>query len=128
MIEIKKYNHSELLLSELSKIAFNYKCFKELGYPIFSDINHVWYLIYKNNYLIGFCSAIQTKNNIKFSHDYIIEKERGNKYYDLIFKERLNDYEDKKIISVATNKSVNTFLRYGFQIIKKTKKYNFLKK
>src|SRR5690606_34013074 len=90
-IQIKHLNHSEELLIELSKIAFDYNVYKELGYPIYSDKNHLWFLIYKNNKLIGFCASINKKGKITFSHDYIIAEERNKGYYYLMFYERLKN-------------------------------------
>lgn len=124
-IEIKKFSHCEELLCELSKIAFNYKAFKELTYPVFSDENHTWFLMYKNGILIGFCAMVLKGNKIKFTHDYVLETERNNGYYDLLFKERYSNAKGV-INAVATNKSLSTFLRYGFNIEKKTKNFNFV--
>lgn len=124
MIVIKE-NHSEQCLINLSKIAFNKNVFKELGYPIFSDENHVWYFLYHNNKIIGFCSAIIKNKYTSFNHDYIIPEYRNIGGYDIIFNERLKDY-NKNIKAVATKKSINTFLRNGFKIKKQTNNYYFI--
>lgn len=128
MIEIIKREHSIKLMRDISHIALNKDVYKELGYPIFSDYNHTWYLLYIKDDLIGFCSSISKKNHISFSHDYILKEFRGKGYYNCLFKYRLLDTKKQIIKSVATQKSINTFKRFGFNITKKTKNYTFVQK
>lgn len=127
MIEIVKIQHSKELLCELSSLCFNKLVYKELGYPIFSDVNHKWFLAYKNEKLIGFCAAIELKNKVKFCHDYIELNEREKGYYKILFSERFNNYKGKNIEAVCTHKSINTFKNFGFTETKKTKNYTFVK-
>lgn len=127
MIEILKTRHSKELLCELSSLCFNKLVYKELGYPIFSDNNHNWFLAYKNGKLIGFCAAIELKNKVKFCHDYIEFNERKKGYYKILFSERFNIYKHKNIEAVCTNKSIKTFKNFGFIETKKTKNYTFVK-
>ena len=127
MIEIIKTKHSKELLCELSSLCFNKVVYKELGYPIFSDNNHMWFLAYKNEKLIGFCAAIEFKNKVKFCHDYIEFSERGNGYYKIMFSERFNIYQNKNIEAVCTHKSIKTYKKFGFIETKKTKNYTFVK-
>lgn len=128
MIEIIKREHSIKLMSDISAIALNKDVYKELGYPIFSDVNHTWYLAYVDNYLIGFCSAVSKKNHVSFSHDYILKEYRGKGIYNDLFKFRLLDTKSDLIKSVATNKSISTFKRFGFEVLKSTKNYTFIQK
>lgn len=126
MIKIKKYKHSKELMILLAPYALNKEVHKELGYPIFSSINHTWYLLFKDEILIGFCSAINKKNNISFNHDFIDKNFRGKGYYKKLFNERYNDYKNEYIKVVATNKSKNIFINNNFKILKTTKNYTWL--
>lgn len=125
MINIQKHNHSVELMQKISEIALLKEPSKELGYQIYSDINHTWYLAYYNDKLVAFCSAIKKTNHISFSHDYVLLEYRNKGIYNELFKARMNDFNGG-IKSVATDKSLNTFLKYGFKITKKTKNYTFL--
>jgi hypothetical protein len=124
MIVIKE-KHSDYALNLLSKIAFNKNVFKELGYPIYSDEKHTWYFLFYHNKLIGFCASVIKKNYISFNHDYIIPEYRNIGGYNILFTERLIDC-NCKIKAVATEKSINTFLRNKFKLTKKTNNYYFI--
>lgn len=121
-------SHSDELLKEISIIALQKEVYIELGYPIFSDINHTWYLAYDDNKLIGFCSSVIKKKYASFNHDYVLSDYRRNKVYNELFKLRLLDVQNILIKAVATKKSINTFIRYDFEIIKVTRNYIFVKK
>ena len=127
MIWIKKIDHSREALIELSKICFDKKVYKELGYPVFSDKNHTWYLAYLGQELIGFCASVDKKEYISFNHDYILPSERGNGYYKELFYKRYFDNRSREIRATATNKSLKTFLEFRFDIERKTTNYTFLK-
>lgn len=126
MIEIKKYKHCDSLLKEISLIALDKNVYKELGYPIFSDKNHTWYLLYLDNILIGFCAAIFKGNHYSFNHGYILNDYRGRGYYKALFKKRMEEHKGFYIKAAATKSSLNTFLIFGFKIIRETKNYTFL--
>lgn len=127
MIQILKLNNSDDLKRELSMIAFDKKIYKELGYPVYTDKNHVWYLAYFNNVLVGFCSAVKHNKHTSYNHDYVIDTYRCKGIYNELFKARLKDSLGV-IKSTVTSKSVNTFKRYGFDIVKSTKNYYFVQK
>lgn len=97
-----------------------------MSYPIYSDENHKWYLIYKNEKLIGFCASLNKNNKTTFCHDYIIESERKNGYYHLLFYERFKNTKGE-IKAVCTPKSISTFLEFGFEMEKETKNFTFVK-
>jgi hypothetical protein len=126
MIEIIKHEHSNDLLKEIALIALDKNVYKELGYPIFSDKNHTWYLLYLDNILTGFCASVFKGKHYSFNHDYILKKYRGMGYYKVLFNKRMQDYKNSYIKAAATKDSLNTFLRFGFKIIRETKNYTFL--
>jgi len=104
---------------------------KELGYPISSEPGQLWW-VYMNseNVLIGFCSAIFKDNEVHFCHDYIYPEFRNKGLYDKLFNERIDCKEifTFPITAVATPMSLNTYIRYGFEIIKQSKNYTWLRK
>jgi len=126
MITIDKKEHSIFLMRELGPIVLEKKVYKELGYPIFSDKNHTWYMAYNNGVLIGFCCAIKKKTHISFNHDYVLENYRCLGVYDKLFNARLHDFQSSRIKAVCTEKSISNFLKFGFDITKETKNYTFV--
>ena len=125
-VTIIKKEHSIELMRRISEISLSEEFVKDLKYPVYSTENHSWYLAYKEDKLIGFCSALIQNNTVVFKHDYVLKNERNNGVYSLLFKSRLNDFKGKKIKSTVTNKSVSTFIKHNFKIIKETKNYTFL--
>lgn len=126
MIKIKKYKHSQELMALLAPYALNKEVHKELGYPIFSSLNHTWYILFEDEQAIGFCSAINKKNHISFSHDFVHKNHRNKGYYKKLFNERYNDYKNECIKVVATNKSKDIFIKNNFKTLKTTKNYTWL--
>jgi GNAT superfamily N-acetyltransferase len=124
-MRIEKIKHSKELLREIALIAFDKSVYEELGYPVYSDFNHTWYLLYDEGILIGFCAVVDKKNYTSFNHDYILPEYRNKGLYDTLFRARIEDISGK-IKAVSTRKSINTFLRYGFEIKRKTKNYTFV--
>jgi len=127
MITIEKHEHSVSLMQKISEIALRKEPQMELGYQIYSDSKHTWYLAYENDLLIGFCASVNKGNHFSFSHDYVLPEFRGGGVYLALFINRLNDFP-KNIKAVATKKSINTFLRNGFLAVKRTANYTFVTK
>ena len=75
--------------------------------------------------MVGFCSYINKGSYTSFNHDYVLPKYRGMGFYNSMFVDRLNDCSGK-IKAVCTKKSIGTFLKYGFNEVKKTKNYIFV--
>jgi hypothetical protein len=124
-IRIEDINKINYLLCGFST---NRKVISELTYPIYVDHNSIFYFAVLNNNVIGFCSAIKNKNKIVFSHDYVIYEYRKKGIYCKLFDMRYNDFKYNNVYAVCTKNSINTFLRYGFNIQKITKNYTFVNK
>jgi hypothetical protein len=110
----------------LCGFATSRKVISELTYPIYVDDNSVFYFAFLHENVIGFCSAKLTNKKIIFCHDYVINEYRNKGIYNKLFNMRLNDYVNKELYAVCTKKSISTFLRFGFCVIKKTNKYSFV--
>lgn len=125
MSNVKKVIHSKLLLRELCLFSMDKNIFNELGYPLFSDKNHTWYLYVYNERVVGFCSMVKKNGYTSFNHDYVLKEYRNRGFYSEMFKCRLNDCSGK-LKAVCTHKSINVFLKNGFKEIKRTKNYIFV--
>jgi GNAT superfamily N-acetyltransferase len=123
--EIKKYQHSVELLSELSKIGFDYNIYRELGYPVYSDKDHTWYLAYISGELVGFCASINKLSKTIIAHDYVVPEFRKQGIYTELFNYRFEDISGL-ITSAVTNKSIGVFIKNKFTVVRKTKNYYFV--
>jgi len=123
---IIRLKHGTLLFAQTIGMASLSKTIrKELGYPISSEEGQLWWIYQIENKLIGFCSAIIKKNEVHFCHDFVYTEFRNKGIYSKLFSERMLFFiQSKKITAVATNMSVNTYLKNGFTILNKTKNYN----
>lgn len=124
-MKIKLLKHSKELLQELSELALTYNVFKELGYPVYSDENHTWVLAYNDSKLVGFCAYVEKKSHIALQHDYVSEGYRNNGIYNQMFNKRLESCSGL-IKAAATKKSIGTFIRNGFKVVRKTRNYYFV--
>jgi len=128
---IIRVEHGDQLFKDTSAMASLSKLIRnELGYPISSEPGQQWW-IYETNegMLIGFCSMIINKNDVHFCHDYIYPQFRNKRLYNSLFEERMYmaGMIECEVTAVATKMSLNTYLRFGFKIIKQSKNYTWLK-
>ena len=126
-----RIKHGKQIFKEtIAMASLDKKIRAELGYPISSEPGQQWW-IYRTDegVLIGFCSMIINKNDVHFCHDYIYPEFRNNGFYNKLFTERMYmiGMMECDVTAVATKMSLNTYLRYGFKIEKKTKNYTWLR-
>jgi GNAT superfamily N-acetyltransferase len=121
-----RMRHSKESLSRISEIALSKDVYRELGYPIFSDESHVWYMVYIDKKLVGISSIVNKGRYVSFNHAYVLPEYRGNGIYRKMLRERLNDCVCVPIKVVATKKSLNELLKNQFKITKQTTNYYFL--
>lgn len=124
-VRIIRVEHGGEFFNDIAMASLDKSIRKELGYPISSEPNQKWWIALNGNHVLGFCSLVEKKNESYMCHDYVYNYFRGKGIYDKLFKERF-EYAvslKKKIKSVATNKSLGAFLRYGFQVTKKLTNY-----
>lgn len=126
MINIIRSNHSDSLCAAIASICLDRQNQKEIGGQFYSCENHKWYLAYEKDVLIGFCAAVEKGKYVSFNHDFIIKNKRNNGFYNLLFKERLSDFNNREIRAVCTSDSIGTFIRNNFKIYKQTKNFKFV--
>lgn len=124
---IRVIHGKQIFKETIAMAALDKSVRKELGYPINSESGQSWF-IYSGDVLFGFCSIINEGKSLHFCHDYVYPSYRKLGLYDKMFEYRLNYAKtfSLPITAVATNMSLNTYLRYGFKIEKQTKNYTWL--
>jgi GNAT superfamily N-acetyltransferase len=123
--QLSNTDHDFYLL--LGKFLSKRNIVKEIGAPVWDDDHVTWFVAIVNNVSVGFSSMIKRKNHIEFLRSYVSPEYRNQGIYNKLFGFRMERAQKDtiKIKAVASGKSINTYLRYGFQI--KTKyKYDTL--
>lgn len=75
-----------------------------------------------NGEIIGFVGFMEIKDTIRYKSDYIIPFCRGKGIYHLLWEERdkvvKNKYGEVEKTAFCTPKSINTYLKNGFEKVK----------
>lgn len=87
-----------------------------------SDAKTKYIAGYINGGLVGFVGYMEMKNTIRYKSDYVIPICRGKGVYKTLWKERDKVVEKEygliEKTAFCTPKSINTYLKNGFQKIK----------
>ena len=131
---IHQVEHGNQLMQEIAHIALDRATQRELGYPMWSDKKHVWFLCYslddEMKRAVGCCSMRRDGRSMIFGHDAVCDAHRGQGIYDALFKERLmaaSQTDVRRFRAVCTPMSVGTFARYGFKVERESKNYTWMK-
>ena len=93
--------------------------------------NHVWFLVYIKNNLVGFGSVKMMKNKAVLSHSYIQEENRRQGIWKEINKKRL-EYAQKvqKPVEVITKEPYlkDYWISQGFSVYRTNGKYYYLRR
>ena len=101
---------------------------KELGYNVWDDMGKVWIVATKNGIVKGFCACKYKGSKVEFCSDYVLPEHRGHRVYDKLFQVRLGLIENRYCFAKATDKSLNTYLRYGFKQKRQTGRYTLVER
>lgn len=129
-MEIKIYKQKEQdkeFYSIMGKYFASRKIAKEFGgYQLYNTDNSIWYLLYDDNKLIGFCSSIINENYILLDNFYILNVFRNKGYskyllnewieYNKVFKKDLK-------VMVSNEYQKRNMNRFDFKEYKKSKNY-----
>jgi GNAT superfamily N-acetyltransferase len=103
---------------------------KELGNPIDSLQGQIWYIAKIDDRLVGFVTIKIRSKYILLCHGYVFPQFRRQGIFNELVKYMLvyckNIYPEYKIKSVVTKMALNTYIHYGFKIVKQTKNYSFI--
>lgn len=126
---IRVVHGKQFFKETIAMASLDKKIRSELGYPISSEPGQLWW-VYMAEIPLGFCSIINTGNELHFCHDYIYPQYRNKGIYNKLFYDRYYYAMTYAlpITAVATLMSLSTYLRYGFEIIKTSKNYTWLRK
>ena len=126
-MKIIKFNHSnKTLWYHIGELVTSDEVAKDLEYPIRSNENCIWYVIFDMYQVVGFCCS-ESKNGYKyFKCDFIVRDKRGCRYYSELFKRRLSDNLGNEIRVTCNKNSIKTYLKNGFVEVSKNGKYTKL--
>lgn len=106
---------------------------RELGVPITSDKDMVWWLAIDNDgQTIGFAAAKLRKDVCEMRHAYVVPEARGKGVYHALCQARLEEcqkWEAKVARSTVNEYSLPVFLELGFKpVSNRGKKYTVVEK
>lgn len=128
MLQIKKTNEKDKsFFKEMGYYFSRKEIIKEMDCQLYSNENMDWYLLYKEDFLVGFVSAEEKKDYFYIDNFYIIKEERGLGLgcylFEYIFKKLI--FEGKKIKLITRNECAqNIFKKFGFKEAAKNGRYS----
>ena len=131
--EIKKFDGEHpAMYMYIAPFAMNRKVLREFdGYPIVSDKDYTWFIVFDKGEAIAFASLKTFKNNVKFISSYVTEPYRKQGIHTKLINERLKwcKENDVKLIQVdCLDSSLNQYLKLGFKEVKTFVKWHKLEK
>ncbi|MDR2064847.1 MAG: GNAT family N-acetyltransferase [Prevotellaceae bacterium] len=97
------------------------------GYPILTDENYCWFIVFDNENLAGFSAIRQTQKDVEFTYDYVIPDYRQKGIHKKLISERIKWCKKngiKHIKADCTNECLPHYLKAGFKIIKAFTKWH----
>ena len=137
MFEIYKYkefiiercnNKTNNFYNTIGMYLSNRKVVKELGMPVWDDNEKEWLIVFDGLECIGFTSFVEKSEKAYLKSSWVHPNYRGNGIFDYLFSIRLSILKGKVVEGTATEKSKNTYLRYGFELIRMRGKYYVFRK
>lgn len=129
--EIKQYDGKHpAMYMHVAEYAMDPKIIREFdGYPILSDENYQWFLVFDKDKMIAFASIKIFSNKVKFISTYVLPEYRRKGIHAELIKQRLDWCRKSgyKIIEAdALNTSLNQLKKAGFKEIKTYAKWHKL--
>lgn len=134
----KNYNTKQIegdhpaMYMYISPFAMNRSVLREFdGYPIFTDKDYVWFIIFDNGDVIAFASLKKFPDKVIFVNSYVVPEYRSQGLHTKLIDERMKwcAQNDVKTIEVdCMDSSLQQFLKLGFKEIKTYVKWHKLEK
>ncbi|MDY3344376.1 hypothetical protein PG326_03835 [Riemerella anatipestifer] len=116
-VEIIK-GDDQRVIKYVGKFAMNAKVLSEFyRYPIVTDENHIWFLVFSGRKVVAFSAIKKTKNAIVFTSDFVVKEHRGKGFHKLMIKERMKWAEEHKhsfIKADCTKKGLKNYIEAKF--------------
>lgn len=99
------------------------------GYPIFTDKDYVWFIVYDQMDVIAWASLKVKKNTVKFMTAYVKPEYRHKGIHTELIGQRMDwcEKNGRRIIEVdCLTTSVNQYKKLGFSEIKTFQKWHKL--
>lgn len=96
------------------------------GWQFYNKDNTVWFLMYLEDELIGFCSLFNENTHVYFDNAYIFKEFRGHGYSRQLFDARLTCARNlqKEIRVISDNpRQIHNYIRNGFEFYGKRGRY-----
>ena len=74
------------------------KVIKELGHPIYAEPQDMWWILHREEKVVGFCGLHASKNKLVLCHDYVIESARRKGAYTMMFAARQHHIDQGDIL------------------------------
>jgi GNAT superfamily N-acetyltransferase len=100
------------------------------GYPILTDENYLWFLIFSDDgKLTGFSAISKTKTQIdvEFTNDYVIPEYRKTGIHKKLLSERIKWCKKnniKHVKAVCMNEWFPHYLKAGFKVVREFVKWH----
>lgn len=118
MITIKVYDSLEQDTSDFYSIMGRYFASldikKELESQLYNKAGSIWFLIYNDYELVGFCALYPDKNNSMYLDNlYIFPWYRGNGYATELIR-RIINYHNKIHLIACNDYAIRIYKSFGF--------------
>lgn len=83
------YNHEDDFFSKMGEFFAFRDYAKEMGgWQFYTKKNSIWFLLFVDDVLCGFCSAIKEKTHYYYDNFYVLKEYRGLGYSKILHKKR----------------------------------------
>lgn len=130
---IKQFNGEHpAMYMYIAPFAMNHKVLRQFeGYPIVTDMNYIWFIVFDRNEPIAFASLKKLKCKVKFVNSYVTETYRNQGIHTKLISERLRWCEENNIKFIEIDcleSSLNQYIKLGFKEVKTYVKWHKLVK
>jgi GNAT superfamily N-acetyltransferase len=98
------------------------------GYPILTDENHLWFVVFSDDgAMLGFSAIRQLKAHVEFTNDYVLPEHRKKNIHKKLIEERIQWCRENKVTLIksdCTNACLPQYKKAGFKILQSYVKWH----